>query len=540
MREIHPQSDVKAPEPKKATSPWLIAISVMLATFMEVLDSSVANVSLPHIAGNLSASTDEATWVLTSYLISNAIVLPATGWLSRVFGRKRLLMFCVIVFTIASCLCGLATGLGMLIFARVLQGVGGGALPPISQAIMLESFPREKRGMAMGFFSLGVVVAPIIGPTLGGWITDNYSWRWIFLINLPVGILAILMIQNFIVDPTYLKRVKRGDRMDFFGLGLMVVWLASMQIVLDKGQQEDWFQSPWIVGLTFVSILGFVGFVVREISISHPIVNLHVFRNRNFCVGTILMTVTGAVLYGSTVMLPLFLQNLMGYTALLSGMSMSPRGVGAFVTSLVVGRVVGKFDDRFLIAIGFIFLCLTHFWLSQINLDIAMRNVVVPIVLNGIAISFIFVPLITITMATLKNEEIGNATGIYNLMRNLGGGLGISVLVTFLSRRAQTHQAHLVTHLTPYDPAYVYQHKELSQWLAPSVGEALSGQAANMVIYKDLIRQSTLMAFVDNYHLLIVASLLSAGFVFVFRRVQTTPKTVDVVTLEKNAIDAAV
>src|SRR5947209_11113227 len=293
-------------------NPWLIAASVMLATFMEVLDTSVANVALPHIAGNLSATPEEATWVLTSYLVSNAIILPATNWLGRFFGRKRFLIVCIAIFTLSSAVCGAAASLGMLIVARIAQGAGGGALQPIAQAVLMESFPREKRGSAMAVFGMGVVVAPIIGPTLGGWITDNYSWRWIFYINVPIGILAIFMANTFIEDPPYIKNQKPG-RIDYIGFGLMALGLAALQLVLDKGQEEDWFSSNWIVLVTIFSVAALIAFVVWELKTKEPIVNLRVFTNRNFAVGTVLIASVGIVLYGSTALLPLFLQTLLGY-----------------------------------------------------------------------------------------------------------------------------------------------------------------------------------------------------------------------------------
>jgi DHA2 family multidrug resistance protein len=372
-------------------NPWLIAMAVMLATFMEVLDTSVANVALPHIAGSLSSSTDEATWVLTSYLVSNAIVLPATGWLGRVFGRKRFLLACILLFTLSSCLCGFAPSLGTLIAARILQGVGGGALQPISQSILLESFPPSKRGMAMGVFAVGVVVAPIVGPTLGGWLTDNYSWRWIFLVNLPVGLVSYLMVQAFIFDPSYIRKGK-VESIDYWGLSFMVIWLASLQIILDKGEQVDWFGSPWILFASILSGLSMVAFIFQEIKTRHPIVDLRILLNRNFAVGVALMTVTGAVLYGSTALLPLYMQELMGYTAFLAGVALSPRGVGALVTSAVIRRVVGKIDERYIIATGFLILGISNYWLGHINLGISIMNIIVPVVVNGVAISFIFVP----------------------------------------------------------------------------------------------------------------------------------------------------
>jgi len=414
-------------------NPWLIAAAVMSATFMEVLDTSVANVALPHIAGTLSATNEEATWVLTSYLVSNAIVLPATAWFSGIFGRKRFLVTCIILFTFSSFLCGVATSLPMLIGARILQGVGGGALQPIAQAVLLESFPREKRGQAMAVYAMGIVVAPVIGPTFGGWITDNFTWRWVFLINLPVGVLAVFMTSLFVSDPPYAQKQKTA-RIDFAGIMLMIIWIGTLQVVLDKGEQDGWWDATWIKAATVIISLGFVSFIWRELTAEHPIVDLRVFANRNFLVGTTLIAVVGAALYGTVALLPLFLQTLMGYPALQSGMAVSPRGIGAFFGSIVVGRIVARVDNRLLIAAGFLVLAHGAYELTQINLEIAFSNIVIPNIVMGVGLSMIFVPLLTVTMGTLRNDQLANATGIYSLMRNIGGGLGISAVTTLLAR----------------------------------------------------------------------------------------------------------
>ncbi|HVV02380.1 MAG TPA: DHA2 family efflux MFS transporter permease subunit [Verrucomicrobiae bacterium] len=497
-------------------SPWLIAAAVMAATFMEILDTSVANVALPHIAGNLSATTEEATWVLTSYLVSNAIVLPITGWLGLFFGRRRMLMMCIVIFTTASVLCGMAPSLSFLIFARVLQGAGGGALVPVSQALLLESFPPEKRGVAMAVFGMGVVVAPILGPTLGGWITDNFSWRWIFYINVPVGIFAVLMVEAFVEDPPYIKDAK-VERIDFIGFTLLAVWLATMQIILDKGEQEDWFASEWVRWCAVISLGCFLAFIIRELKTNHPIVDLRVFRSRNFASGVMLMTVLGAVLYGTTAALPIFLQTLMGYPALESGLALSPRGVGAFITTAIVGRLVGKIPNRWLIFTGFVLLSISSFWLGHINLEMSMRSVVMPTVLNGIAISFIFVPLTTTTMGFLRQDQMANASGIYNLMRNIGGSLGIAMVSTLIVRRAQVHQALMVSHLTPYDPAYVGALRSLGHLFSAS-GPVLSGLRAHAAIYGVLLDQSKLWAFVENFRLFGFFCLCCIPLIWLFKR----------------------
>jgi DHA2 family multidrug resistance protein len=494
-------------------NPWLIATAVMAATFMEILDTSVANVALPHIAGNLSVTPEEATWVLTSYLVSNAIVLPMTGWLGLRFGRKRLLTSCISLFTLASVLCGVAPTLGFLIVARVFQGIGGGALVPISQAVLLESFPREKHGVAMATFGMGVVVAPILGPTLGGWITDNFSWRWIFYINLPVGIFASLMAQAFVEDPPYVRRAKAGG-VDFLGFALLAVWLGTLQIIFDKGQQEDWFASEWIRWFAFISLVCFLGFLVRELRMEHPIVNLRVLKNRNFAAGVLLMTVLGAVLYGTTAALPIFLQTLMGYSALQSGFTLSPRGVGAFVMTFIVGRLVGRVRNRVLIATGFGLLAASSFWMGHINLQISMADVILPSVLNGIAISFIFTPLTTAAMGYLRQDQMANATGIYNLMRNLGGSFGIALVSTMIVRRAQVHQALMVAHLTPYDSAYVERLAAATKALTPESGPVLAQLQAHGLIYNTLF---------ENFRLFGVACLLCLPLVLMFKRVKRSP-----------------
>jgi DHA2 family multidrug resistance protein len=500
-------------------NPWLIAVAVMAATFMEVLDTSIANVSLPHIAGNLSATTSESTWVLTSYLVSNAIVLPITGWLAIYFGRRRLLIICVGLFTTASILCGMAPTLGSLILARIFQGIGGGAMLPISQAVLLESFPPQKRGVAMATFSMGVVVAPILGPTLGGWITDNYSWRWIFYINVPVGIFAMLMAQAFVEDPPYIKNA-RVEEVDITGFLFLAVWLGTLQIILDKGQQEDWFESNWICWLAVISVACFLAFLIRELTADHPIVNLRILLNRNFAAGLCLITTLCAVLYGTTAAMPIFLQTMMGYPALQSGLTLSPRGVGAFITTTLVGRIVGKVPNRVLMLIGFTLLATSSFWLANINLQVGMRNVILPSVLNGVAISFIFVPLTTSTMGDLRQDQMGNATGLYNLMRNLGGSFGIALVGTFLDRRAQIHQALMVWHLTPSDPAYREQLAAATAALQQHTDAHTAGLQGLSLIYDQLIQQANLWSFVEDFRFFGLLCLCCLPMVLMFKRVR--------------------
>jgi DHA2 family multidrug resistance protein len=499
-------------------NPWLIAAAVMLATFMEVLDTSVANVALPHIAGNLSATPEESTWVLTSYLVSNAIILPATNWLGRYFGRKNFLIFCIVIFTASSALCGAAASLGMLIVARILQGAGGGALQPIAQSVLLESFPTEKRGSAMAVFGMGIVVAPIIGPTLGGWITDNYSWRWIFYINVPVGIIAVLMARTFIEDPPYIKQQRPG-RIDYIGFGLMALALGTMQLVLDKGQEEDWFSSSLITGAAVFAGVMFVSFIVWELRSKEPIVNLRILANRNFAVGTALMTVLGIVLYGTIALLPLFLQTLLGYPALQSGLAVSPRGIGSIASMIIVGRLIGKVNGRYLLLFGFSLLAYSTYLFSDINLQISMGSIVWPGMMSGFAMGFVFVPLTTMAMGTLANDQMGNASGVFNLMRNTGGSLGIAAVTTMLARGVQTHQAALVSHLTPYDPAFQQRVHDIAGTVSGQAGSAAS-QRAYGSIYGSLVRQASVMSYIDNFRLLAFLCVICIPLVFLFRSVK--------------------
>jgi DHA2 family multidrug resistance protein len=503
---------------KPAANPWTIAGSVMLATFMVVLDSSVANVALPHIAGSLSASTDESTWVLTSYLVANAIMLPAAGWIARRIGRKKLLLISILLFTLASLLCGVALTMPMLIVARVLQGIGGGGMQPLAQSILLESFPPRQHGTAMAAFGIGVIVAPIIGPTLGGWITDSYSWRWIFYINLPIGILALIMVNLYVEDPPYLRKAFHGA-IDYLGFGLMALWLGTLQLVLDKGQEADWFAAPWICWTAAISTLALVAFIVRELTDRDPIVQLRIFRDRNFAVGTLITGTYGFVLYAATAMLPLFLQTLMGYSALQSGLSVSPRGLGAMASMVMVGLLVRKIDARLLMAFGFALLGASTWMLGNISLEIGMSSVVIPNILNGFAMGFVFVPLTTVTLSRLRKQEMGNATGIYNLMRNIGGSVGIATVTTMLVRGSQIHQSTLAADAG----------SSLASGLARGLQARLFSQGADMVtaqhkalgmIYRSVQQQSALMAYADNFRLIAILALACIPLLLLFQRVK--------------------
>jgi DHA2 family multidrug resistance protein len=497
----------------------MITVSVMLATFMVVLDSSVANVALPHIAGNLSATTDESTWVLTSYLVSNAIMLPATGWIARRMGRKRLLMISILIFTGASLLCGMAITMPMLIMARILQGVGGGGMQPLAQSILLESFPPDQHGTAMAAYGIGIVVAPVIGPTLGGWITDSYSWRWIFYINLPVGLLALFMVNMFVEDPPYIRQAFRGA-IDYLGFGLMAIWLGTLQLLLDKGQEADWFRADWIRWTAAASVFALIAFIFREFTHREPIVQLRILRDQNFSVGTVIACLYGFVLYGSTAMLPLFLQTLMGYPAMDSGLAVSPRGIGAMASMAMVGILVKYVDSRLLLACGFGILGYSTLLLSHVNLGISMASVAVPNLINGFASGFIFVPLTTMTMGRLRKEEVGNAAGIYNLMRNIGGSIGIATVTTFLVRGSQVHQSYLVANVTNRNPVMTGMLQGLQSELCIRGFDVYTAhQKALGMLYSMLQQQASLLSYADNFRLLGFLSLLCMPLAVFFRRV---------------------
>jgi MFS transporter, DHA2 family, multidrug resistance protein len=501
-----------------AANPWMIAVSVMLATFMEVLDTSIAAVALPYIAGSLSATNDEATWVLTSYLVANAVVLPASTWFSLRFGRKRFLITCIIIFTCSSFVCGAAPSLAVILIARAVQGAGGGALQPLSQAILLESFPADKRGLAMAVFALGVVVAPVLGPTLGGWLTDTYSWRWAFYINIPVGIFAIIMILRHVEDPPYIKNAKPG-RIDGIGLGLLAVWLGCLQIILDKGQEDDWFGATWIRWAALILIIAFIGFLIREFTHDKPLVNLRIFRHRNFALGCILIALFGGAIYGLVTLLPLFYQELLGYTALAAGWAVSPRGIGAIIAMPVIGILTARIDNRWLIAAGFLLFAISSLWFGEAYLGVGQWSFLWAIIISGFGSGCVFVPLSTTTMAFLRNEEIGNASGLYNLMRNIGGSIGISVVNTLVVRHEQLHRNELVHNVAPGRVSFFDQLHGMQQFLhagGASISQAL--KQAYGLVNATVNAQARLWSYVDDFRYMAIVCFACMPIVMMLKK----------------------
>ena len=481
-------------------NPWLIALAVMLATFMVILDTSIAVVALPYIAGNLGATQDESTWVLTSYLVANAIILPASTWFSGFFGRKRFLVGCTVIFTVASLLCGLATSMTMLVLARVLQGLGGGAMQPLSQAILLESFPPAKRGAATALFGIAIVVAPILGPTLGGWLTDNWSWRWTFYINLPVGVLAFFLMSWVVEDPPYIRALHPG-RIDGIGFALIAIALGTLQIILDKGQDADWFGAIWIRWFAVICVLSFIGFIVRELSAKKPLVDLHVFKNRNFAVSCCLFGLFGLMLYALITIQPLFLQTLLGYNAFNAGLSVSPRGFGAFFALFFVGALVKKVDSRLLVGLGFAVMGLSSFLLCRLTLQMAMVNVVPANILAGFGTGCLFVPLTTMAVGTLRNEQFGNAIALQNLIRNTGGSIGLSLVSTLQERLSQAHQFMMAKQMSLLNPQYQQKSDAIQRVFEQRFSPADALEHAHGLLYQTLLQQSSYWAFVNLFFL---------------------------------------
>jgi MFS transporter, DHA2 family, multidrug resistance protein len=501
----------------QGVNPWLVTVSVMLPTFMEILDTAIASVALPYIAGSLSASNSEATWVLTSYLVANAVILPASNWFARRFGRKRFLLSCVVIFTIASFFCGAAPSLGVILLARVLQGAGGGALQPLSQSILLESFPIQKRSMSMAAYGLGIVLAPVLGPTLGGWLTDTFSWRYAFYINIPVGILAVILISRFVHDPPHIKNAKVGP-FDNIGFGLLMVWTGCLQIVLDKGQEDDWFGSTWVRWATAALVAALIAWIWRSWTNPRGLVDLHILKDRNFRTGCIVITMLGMCIYITIAILPLYYQEVLGYTAFTAGLVVGPRGIGSFLGSPLIGFLGSRIDNRRLMSAGFIGFGLCALTFGTVNLEIGPYTLLIPIMLTGFALSFVFVPMATMMMATVPNKEMGNATGLSNMLRNIGGSIGISMATTAIIRRAALHQTEIGAHLSASDPVLQQKSRQIAMYVGHQLGPASARPGSMGLVYGLMQQQSALMAYVDVFRWTALLAFFCAAMAWLFKK----------------------
>jgi DHA2 family multidrug resistance protein len=499
-------------QPQKHVNKWIVALTVMLPTLIEIIDTSIVNVSLDHIRGSLSAGMGEATWAISAYLLSNAIVIPMSGWLSRLFGRKRYQIGSITLFTLSSIMCGAAWSLESLIFFRVIQGLAGGGLVPVSQAILLEAFPRKEHGMAMAIFGVGVMFGPIVGPLLGGIITDTWSWRWIFYINVPIGLLAIFLSILFIHDPPYMKRQKIG--IDYSGFALLALGLGSLQYVLDTGQRSDWFGSETIVNFTIISVVALTLLVINEKYHEHPIVNLSLFRDRSFTSGCIVMFFVFFNLFGSIVLLPIFLQTLMGYTSFHAGLVMGPGGIAALFTMPFVGRLVTRVNPKKILATGITICAGTTYAMSLFNMQTDFWTFVWPRVTLGIGMACIFIPVTILTLSHIPREKMGEATALYNMIRNLGGSMGIAFSFMVATRRAQFHQTRLVENLTPLNPNYLMTKAKATA--------LLSGNGASVppdgAIYRELLLQSNMLGFNDAFFVVAMTLISVLGLVLIMQK----------------------
>jgi MFS transporter, DHA2 family, multidrug resistance protein len=498
--------------PKYPINPWPIAFTVTIATFMEALDTSIANVALPHIAGSLSATANQATWVLTSYLVSNGIILPLGAWLSEIMGRKRYYMICVALFTACSFLCGIAPSLGMLIMFRVLQGAGGGGLQPSEQAILADTFPPERLGMAFAVYGMAVVLAPSIGPTLGGWITDNYSWRWIFYINVPIGIISLLLTNHFVQDPDYIKekieeqrRSHRRLHIDYIGIGLIALGIGCLQVVLDKGQEDDWFASHFIATLSAVSFISIVALVIWELRQKSPVIELRLLRNLNFAAASLMMFVLGVALYAATALLPLFMQELAGYTAELAGLVLSPGGLVLIVTMPIVGRLSSRVQARWLAATGFLITGLALWHMTRLDLQANFNTYTLDYVYQRLGVAFMFIPINTLAYLDVPPGKNNQISSMINMFRNIGASVGISMVATLTQRRAQIHQDTFSMHTSTFNPALREQLSGLTDNLFHAgMSTADASHQALGRMYLTVQTQASTEAYLDTLKILAI------------------------------------
>lgn len=512
-----PQTTTEEWKPK--INPWIMIIPVMLAVFIYVLDGTIGNVALPHMAGSFSATRDESMWILTSYLIAAGIVIPAVDFFSKLCGRKNFFIISILMFTIASMLCGMAKNIEFMIFARILQGFGGGGILPISQAIIIESFTKEQRGAAMSVFGMGVILAPIIGPVLGGWITDNWTWPWIFFINVPFGCIAALLSKKLIEDPPYAKR-QHNVKIDGKGFFYLTIWLVTLQTVLDKGNNADWFNATWICWTFGVSVVACILFFHSQLTNKDSLVDLSVFKDRNFSAGTIIQVVIQAVLYASLAILPQFLQSMMGYTAFLSGATMMPRGFGSMLSMLITGTLSNKIDNRLFVMLGLALIGGSSLVFGSLNLQISNMNIAIPNFFMGMGMGLSMIPIMNLSVDTLKNEQMTNATGIQNLLKNIGSAIGTSLVATMLTRFAQVHQYMLVGKMSELNPVFIERIQTTAGALSAYTEHSAAQYMAQYSYYGQLVKQSTLWAFIDSFRIFGVLCLAVIPLLLLMKKIK--------------------
>ena len=514
---------------KPSVNPWLIAVVVALAAFMEVLDSSIANVALPHICGGIGASNSEGTWVLTAYLVANAIVLPITGWISSVVGRKRFFLICISVFTICSVMCGIAPNLGILLVARILQGAGGGGMQPMAQAIMADSFPPKERGLAFALFGVTAVVAPALGPTLGGWITDNFSWRWIFLINLPVGILAFVLVSRLVEDPPFLRRFKRGElHFDGVGFGLLVVGVGALQVMLDKGQEDDWLGSRFITTMVVMAVVGLIGLVIWEWHQKQPIVDVRLFKNFNFASAAVMMFMAGVVAFSSSILMPQFLQQLAGYTSVLAGLVVSAGAAVVLVTLPVAGVLTTKVPIKYIILVSWIISAVSMYLSAKIlTLNVSFGWATVMMMVEYFPVGFIFISATTASYFGVPQDRSDSVSGLSNFMRNMGSSVGTSVIQTVLARREQFHVMRLGEHVASSDVnVAVSLQQNVGSMMQLGMTRAAAMNAAIGTAWQSLVLQAITLSYMDVYMMLTVGAVAMCALSLVLRK--NDPKNTEV------------
>jgi len=508
--------EVITEEWKPTGNPWIIAIPTILAAFMFVLDETIANVALPHMAGTFSASHDESLWILTSYLIASGIMITSVDFFTKLLGRKAFFICGILLFTISSFFCACSTSLTMIVIARIFQGLGGGGLLPVGQSVLLEAFPKEGRGKAMAAFGLVVIVAPIIGPVLGGWITDNFNWTWVFLINIPIGIFAAFLTYKLMEEPPFAQKQKNVS-MDFVGFFYLVVWLVCLQVVLDKGNNADWFNATWIRCLSVVSISAALLFFRSQIINKKSLLDLSVFKDKNYTVGTIIQIVIASVLLASVALLPQYLQMLMGYTAFLSGLAIMPRGIGSLISMMICGMLTTKVDNRILAAIGLLLTAISGLMLGNLNLQISSANIALPNFIFGLGMGLAMIPLISLSVITLKNNQMTNATSIQNLLKNVSGAIGTSIAGTMVTRFSQIHQHYMVGNLTPLNPVYTAKYAAINGAFMKMTSAAVASQMAKYSLYGTMLKQATLWGYMETFRMFGYATLIIIPLVLLLK-----------------------